>query len=152
MRYIPPGVTDIQLYGVCKATVHDPDPGYYRCCFPTNHTHKCNLQLSCGCCLIGLGSTAPGCSCSDVLYLLLLGILYTSTCGMASLQTPLSSNHRHSRQLCQTHKRRQLAFHKLVAETLVSHARFHWSCVIRAYAVCLETKQVVLQGMMPKLC
>ncbi|KAL0049902.1 hypothetical protein WJX82_000282 [Trebouxia sp. C0006] len=30
MRYIPPGVTDIQLYGVCKATVHDPDPGYYR--------------------------------------------------------------------------------------------------------------------------
>lgn len=30
MRYIPPGVTDIQLYGVSKATVHDPDPGYYR--------------------------------------------------------------------------------------------------------------------------
>lgn len=30
MRYIPPGVTDLQLYGVSKATVHDPDPGYYR--------------------------------------------------------------------------------------------------------------------------
>ncbi|DBA85294.1 TPA: hypothetical protein ACH3X2_005986 [Trebouxia sp. C0005] len=30
MRYIPAGVTDIHLYGVCKATVHDPDPGYYR--------------------------------------------------------------------------------------------------------------------------
>lgn len=30
MRYIPPGVTDIQLYGVSKATIHDPDPGYYR--------------------------------------------------------------------------------------------------------------------------
>ena len=32
MRYIPPGVTDVQLFGVSKATVHDPDPGYYRCC------------------------------------------------------------------------------------------------------------------------
>ncbi|KAL3131777.1 hypothetical protein ABBQ38_007494 [Trebouxia sp. C0009 RCD-2024] len=30
MRYIPPGVTDVQLYGVSKATIHDPDPGYYR--------------------------------------------------------------------------------------------------------------------------
>lgn len=30
MRYIPPGVTDIQLYGVSKATIHDPDPAYYR--------------------------------------------------------------------------------------------------------------------------
>ncbi len=39
MRYIPPGVTDIQLYGVCKATVHDPDPGYYRYCFHNNHAH-----------------------------------------------------------------------------------------------------------------
>lgn len=45
MRYIPPGVTDIQLYGVCKATVHDPDPGYYRYCFKLN-THKYNFQLS----------------------------------------------------------------------------------------------------------
>ena len=30
MRYIPPGITDIQLYGVSKATIHDPDPAYYR--------------------------------------------------------------------------------------------------------------------------
>jgi len=152
MRYIPPGVTDIQLYGVCKATVHDPDPGYYRYFFQINHTDTCNLQLSYGCCLIGLYSTAPDCSWSNVLCLLLLGILYTSTCGMASLQRLLSSSPRHSRQLCQMHKRRQPPFHNLAAETLVSHACFHWSHVIRAHAVCLATQHVMLQGMMHKLC
>lgn len=35
MRYIPPGVTDVQLYGVCQSTIHDPDPGYYRCSLQT---------------------------------------------------------------------------------------------------------------------
>ena len=29
MRYIPPGVTDVQLYGISQSTIHDPDPGFY---------------------------------------------------------------------------------------------------------------------------
>ena len=117
-------------------------------CKPTIHTNATS-SFSTGCYLIGLYSTAPDCSLSDVLCVLLLGILYTSTCGMASLQALLSSNPRHSRPLCHTHKRHQLASYNLAAETLVSHACFHWSHAIRAHAVCLETQQLVLQGMMP---
>ena len=29
IRYIPPGVTDVQLYGISQSTIHDPNPGFY---------------------------------------------------------------------------------------------------------------------------
>lgn len=80
MRYIPPGVSDVQLYGAYQATIHDPDPDYYRwgASLPDS-VHTWGSE-----CLLAF-DVAPSCTqqpCCKEVEVCFAGTLHTGICSL----------------------------------------------------------------------